>query len=103
MRQLDAQAHGRAAGLPRAAVRRLHHARPATGNNGVAALDQQLADAPSALVEGVIRARAGRPEDGDRGANLGQGLEAFHELRLDAQDTPGIGVLPVGAVLGLEE
>ena len=90
VRQFDTQAHGRAAGLPRAAVRRLHHARAAARDDRVAALDQQLADAPSALVEGVVGAGASRPEDGDRGANLGEGLEAFDELRLDAQDTPGV-------------
>ena len=103
VRQLDAQAHGDTACLPRATVRGLHHARATARNDRVAALNQEFADPLSTLVPRFVRARTRGTEHGNGGANLRQGLEPFDELGLDPQNTPGVRVLPVRAVFGLKQ
>ena len=84
MGQLDPQADRRATGLPRAAVRGLHHAGAATRDNRVTAIHEKLADALGAPVEGLVGAGASRTEYRDGGADLREGLEALDELGLDA-------------------
>ena len=83
-----------------ALVGRLHRARTATGDHRVAGLDQRRPEPLARGVEGVVGPRAGRAEDADRRAELGQRPEALDELRLDPQHPPRVGVHPVGRARG---
>ncbi len=95
-RQLDPEPDRGALGLDAPAVGSLHDTRPAAGDDGVPGLRELGAELPRELVLGVVARRAGGPEHGDGGADLGEQAEALDELGLDAQHAPGVGVHPVG-------
>src|SRR4051794_17562304 len=94
--QFDAQAHRDAAGLGGALVGGLHDPGAAAGDHGVAGLGQAGGDALGGLVLGTAARGPRRAEDRDRGPELGQQAEPLHELGLDPQHAPGVGVHPVG-------
>jgi hypothetical protein len=103
MGQLDVAADRQPAALTAAAVGRLHRARSAAGDHGVARLSQLPADHPGQLVQiGSLR-RPGRAEDRDRPADRRQGVEAVDELGLDAQHPPGVAVEELGRRAPREE
>ena len=79
-----------------AAVGGLHHARAASGDDGVAGARQPRPHLHGHPVGGILGLGAGRPEDADGRPQLRQGPEALDELRLDAHDPPRVGVEPVG-------
>ena len=84
VRQLDPEADREPAALAAAAVRRLHHARPAARDDGPARLGEQ----PRRLARDLVRSRpfrgARRPEAGDgRAVDLLHGLETRQELVTD--------------------
>ena len=93
--ELDAEADGDALGLAGALVRRLHGARPTAGDDGPAGLHEHAAELYARLVLRRARLGPGRAEHADGGRQFGQGAEALDELRLDAQNAPGVGVHPV--------
>jgi hypothetical protein len=94
---------GNAAGLDRALVGRLHDPRAAAGDHGVAGPDEAGRDALGGLVLGAAAGGARRAEDRDRGPELGQQAEPLHELGLDPQHAPGVGVHPVGRPAPVEQ
>ena len=102
-RQLDAEPDREPARLRAAPVRRLHHARPAAGDHGVAGVGQRRAQRPPGRVLGVVARGAGRAEHGDRAGHLGQRAEPLHELGLDPQHPPRVGVHPVARAAGVEQ
>ena len=79
-----------------AAVGGLHHARAASGDDGVAGARQPGADLHGHAIGRVLGLGACRAEDADGLPQLGQGSETLDELRLDTHDPPRIGVEPVG-------
>jgi hypothetical protein len=91
--QLDVRADGQPAGVARAAVGRLHDARPAAGDDREPLLDQLSRQPPRRAVVAVPPPDARRAEDADRRADVGQGVEALDELAHDPQRAPGIGLL----------
>ena len=78
------------------AVGGLHHARAASGDDGVAGARQPRPHLHGHPVGGILGLGAGRAEDADGRPQLRQGPEALDELRLDAHDPPRVGVEPVG-------
>src|SRR5207237_10612914 len=66
--QLDPEADREPAALPAAAVRRLHHAGPAAGDDGPAGLGEEVRRLAGELVRLRPFRRARRAEAGDGGA-----------------------------------
>ena len=66
-------------------------------------LDEPAAELLGQGVRRVVGRRAGRAEDRDRRAELGQRAEALDELGLDPQHAPRVGVHPVGRAAGVEQ
>src|SRR6266566_4945147 len=101
--QRDARAHRDPAGLGSALVGRLHDPRTAAGDHGVARAGQAGRGALGDVV--VVAAPRGprRAEDRDRGTELGQQAEPLHELGLDPQHPPRVGVHPVGRTAPVEQ
>ena len=91
--QLDVAADREAAALLAAAVRGLHDARAAAGDDRVA-LPRRAAGRSRAPTRsaGSPSADARRAEDRDRRADPGERVEAFDELAQDPQRAPRIGV-----------
>ena len=87
----------------RAAVGRLHHARPAAGDHRIAALGEASADLPRRdVVRGVLGDARGS-EDRDGHAHAREHVEAVDELAHDAQHAPRIGVDEPRILLALEQ
>jgi hypothetical protein len=87
VRELDVEADGEAAGLLGAAVGRLHHARPAAGDDGEARLSQE----PPALARLLVVVVPGRdPRRAEHGRGRPRdpvdGLEAAQQLLRDQLD-----------------
>ena len=91
------------AGLAGAAVRRLHRARAAAGDDRVAGLRERGADRHARGVVRVVAGRAGAAEDADRARQLGEQPEALDELALDPQHPPRVGVHPVAGAAAVEQ
>lgn len=100
MRKLDTQTDRFAVDTRRSPVGRLHDAGAAAGDNRNAALRDLAPDRARRLVERVGLGRAGAAEDSHRGAQLGKRAKAIDKFGLNAQNAPGVGVQPVGRVLG---
>src|SRR5438067_1362365 len=90
MRQLDVEADREPAALARAAVRGLHHARPAARDDGEPRLGEALPHLARLPVGRVLLVDPGRAEDSDPGPAdpLDRG-EALEELVRDPRDVPG--------------
>ena len=95
-RQLDAEADRDPARLERAAIRGLHDAGAAAGYRGDALLCNKPPDPPRGGVHRIVGGGPRRSEHRDRGTELGQRAEPVHELSLDAQHAPGVGMQPGG-------
>ena len=93
VRELDVAADREPAALLGAAVDRLHHSRPAAGDDREPAPGEGPPELHARPVEGVVAGRARGAEDRDRAAYLGERVKAFDELAQDAEDAPGIGVV----------
>ena len=99
VRQLDVEADREAAGLPRAAVRGLHHAGAAAGDDREARLREPPARHPRIRVGRVVLPHPRRAEDRyRRPVDSLDRLEALVELLRDPRDVAG-----EVAVLALEE
>jgi len=86
-REPDVEPDREAAALLRAAVRPLHHARAAAGDDGEVVLGEEAPDLARGAVGGVLLADAGGAEDRDsRGGDAGHELEAGEELVRDSVD-----------------
>src|SRR5216683_3511228 len=92
-RQLDVAAHRKAAGLVAASVDRLHHARPAAGDDRKAAPGKGGTEGSTHRVVRVVRLGASRTEHGHGGPDVVQRVEAFDEFGQDAQHSPWVGVV----------
>src|SRR4051812_19957690 len=80
VRQLDAQADGDRAGVPGAAVGRLHDPGAAAGDDGVALLAEPPRECPRLGVARVVARCARRAEDGDSLADVRELREAGAQL-----------------------
>src|ERR1700679_876496 len=69
---------------------------PPPGDPRVTRLDEAGGDAFGDLVVAAPPGGPGRAEDRHRGPELGQQAETLHELGLDPQHPPGVGVHPIG-------
>ena len=99
MRELDVEADREPARVARAAVRGLHHARAAAGDDREARFRQQPADLARLGVDGSVLRDPRRAEDGDRRpVDPLDGEEPFEELLADA-----LGVADEVAVTALEQ
>ena len=96
-RQLDAEPDREPAGLGRALVGRLHHARAAAGDHRVAGPGQRARRAARPArtrgCRGLVRAE---PNTLTAGGSSASSAEALDELGLDPQHPPRVGVHPVG-------
>ena len=101
--QLDVAADREAAALLAAAIRGLHDARPAAGDDRVALLREESADLARHRVRRVAGIDPRRAEHRDRRADRRQRIEALDELREDSQRAPGVGVQECGSLRRLEE
>ena len=97
VRQLDVAADRAAAGVPRAAVGRLHDPRAAAGHHREAVLGQPPADLAGQPVVAVVLAEARRAEDGDAGADEMKLAKAVEELPRDAQNADQFRTAAAGA------
>src|SRR5699024_2393526 len=84
-------------------VRAPQHSGTTAGAGGVPGLGEPTAHLRTEPVVLAARIDTGRTEDTDGGRNLRQQAEALDELRLDAQDPPGVGVHPVGGTTVVQE
>lgn len=82
---------------------RLHDAGTTAGDNRHAALGDFTTDRTRRLVERIGLGRAGTAEDGHRRTKLGKRAKAIDKLGLNAQHAPGVGMQPVGRVLGRQQ
>ncbi len=99
MRKLDVEADREPAGVACAAVRGLHHAGAAAGDDREAGLSEQPADLARLGVDRVVLPDARGAEDRDRRpVDSLDGLEPFEELLADA-----FGVADEVAVTALEQ
>ena len=103
VRKFDTQADRLAVGARRSPVGRLHDAGAAAGDNRHAALGDLATDRARRLVERIGLGRAGTAEDGHCRTKLGKRAKAIDKLCLNAQYAPGVGVQPVGRVLGRQQ
>ncbi len=92
--QLDVAADAAAAGVLRAAVRRLHDAGAAAGHDRKAGLGEPPAHLARERVVGMVLGEARRAEDRDAGADEVQRAEAAEELDEDAQRAPELRAAP---------
>ena len=76
----------------RAFVGRLHDPRPAAGDDGEAGLAEQLGGLDRGVVVLVGELRARRPEDRHGRIDLGEMIEAGHELARDPQHAPRLAL-----------
>jgi len=86
VRQLDREADRQRAGVPSAAVGRLHQAGAAARDDRHARLADRASDLAGELVVGVVGLRARGAEEAGGGADLGEALEPGPELLADARD-----------------
>ncbi len=89
--------------LALAAPHAAHAAGPPAGDNRHAALGDLAANGACRLVERIGLGRAGTAEDGHCRTKLGKCAKTINELCLNAQHAPGVGVQPVGRVLGRQQ
>lgn len=68
-----------------------------------AALRNLATDRARRLVERIGLGRAGAPEDGHRGPELGKRAKTIDKLGLNAQHAPGVGMQPVGRIFGCQQ
>src|SRR5581483_236059 len=100
VRELDVEADGEAAALPRTAVGRLHYAWPAPGDDREAGLGEAPRHAARGLVRRVALPDARGAEDRHRRpVDPGNGLEACEKL---LPDPHGVGT-EVAVVAALEK
>ena len=92
VRELDAQAHGLATRTRRAAVGSLHDSGAAARDHGDARLGQLAPHMARGTIHRVRARRARGAKDGHGRPQLSERTKAVHELRLDAQDAPGVHV-----------
>ena len=82
--ELDVAADRQAACLMAAAVDRLHHPGATAGDDREATAREGCPKVAAGLVDGLVRFRARRAEDGYSGPDIVQGVEALDKLRQDA-------------------
>ena len=82
--ELDAQAHRDTASVHGPPVHRLHDPWPSAGNDGVSGPGQPCPDVAGHLVLRGVSPHAGRAEDADCWAQLGESAEPLDELRLNS-------------------
>jgi hypothetical protein len=88
--QLDVAPDGQRARLPRSLVGRLHDAGTTAGDDGESGFPEEARGLDTGCVLRVVRGRAGRPEDGNRGSDLPHLVESLDELSHDPEDPPRI-------------
>ena len=102
MGQRDIQADRATLRLKGPPVPRLHDPRPTPGDDGVPTAGEVAGELDRLLVDLAILPETGRPEDGDRLANIAHLLEALHQFAHDAEHPPAIRGQSVDDVLLLE-
>jgi hypothetical protein len=89
--QLDITANGDVLALLGPFIGGLHHSWATARNNAKASPCKQARRFRGRLIDGIIGAGARRAENGYRGRDMRQGIEAIDKLACNAHHAPGIG------------